>query len=138
MAGPRMWEAGSFQPYPVAAPGNWWDASLNRVAAAYRDPENGECASAWAHDAVVSVVWADHAVRRMFERHIRIDQVVDALKRTRNIQYREHAWPWFHWVHTGINGVKVYVNFEGVTPIDPNIFVYKISTVVDEGENLNT
>ena len=137
MAGPRMWSAGSFQPFPISAACNWWDASLNRVAAAYRDPENGECATAWAH-AGVSVVWAEHAVQRMFERQIRIDQVVDSFIRTQHTQYRAHAWPWFHWVHTGINGVKVYVNFEGESPIDPNIFVYKISTVVDEGENLNT
>ena len=74
----------------------------------------------------------------MFERQIRIDQVVDAFIRTRDTQYRPHAWPWFHWVHTGINGVKVYVMFEGVSAEDERIFVYKISTVVDEGEHLNT
>ena len=137
MAGPGMWAAGSFHPFPVSTSGNWWDADLNRVARAYMDPESGKCATEWSC-GMVSIVWDEHAVQRMFERQIRIDQVVDAFIRTQHTQYRPHAWPWFHWVHTGVSGVKVYYNFEGVSAEDERIFVYKISTVVDEGENLNT
>ena len=137
MAGPGMWAADTYQPFPVAAAANWWDASLNRVAAAYTDPATGEYAAAWAHAGVV-VKWDMHAVERMYERNIRVDQVVAAFIRNRRTEHRPREWPSDTWVHAGLNGVKVYVMFEGEALIDPGKFVYKIVTVVDEGENLNT
>ena len=64
--------------------GNWWDAAFNAIAArvliATREPHR------------LIYTWSEHAVVRMFERYIRVDQVITALHTSRTGDSRDPLW----------------------------------------------
>ena len=132
MAGPEMWAPGTYYPYPpVAQTANWWDENFNIIAAL-----EGDDAAAW-DSRLVDVRWAEHAVQRMFERYIVVQEVADAvLRRERTVHREGTTWPEYTWVLIGVNGVKVYMTFMGEDRAsDPVKFVYKIVTVVRDDED---
>ena len=86
---------------------NWWDADFNAIAArvplATREPHR------------LIHTWSEHAVVRMFERCIRVDQVATALHTSRHGDSRDPLWIRIqeegNCCHIGANDVKVWVDF---------------------------
>jgi hypothetical protein len=127
---------------------NWWDADFNTLADRVLLPTFG-----------FIYTWSEHAVVRMFERDIRVDQVVTSLHE----RHRGSRDPW--WIkieyggsccHTGANGVKVWISFsEGVHCIKtvmysgfpdvgsavsyvPTSFEKKMNTVIARSKNITS
>ena len=152
LAGPCGWPVGSYAPFCNASDPHWWDAQFNIVASRVDS-------AAWNRHGI-TFEWSAHAVHRMYNRGIRIDQVVDAIANSKRVDVRDDDGrsPTNHaWTHWGRNRVKAYVFFCGQTQAAAGVvnafpgaapvagvdaaadgavnFVYRIDTCVHENND---
>ena len=128
-AGPHLWSANSFVPFPAANGKRSWAAIRLNAAARQLAPPT----SVW-NKSNVWIDWNEHALQRMVDRNISLAQVVRAIDDGKTIVVRS-VWTdqLFEqsWRHVGKDLVTIVVNMLGQVAQGPaTIFVYRIETVM--------
>ena len=128
-AGPHLWSANSFVPFPAANGKRSFAAIRLNAAARQLAPPT----SVW-NKSNVWIEWNEHALQRMVDRNISLAQVVRAIDDGKTIVVRS-VWTdqLFEqsWRHVGEDLVTIVVNMLGQVAQGPaTIFVYRIEAVM--------